>query len=361
MDIHVSGRGLGAHISLTLRLIMRNLQIWRGFEDQEMEFVMALHEASGVQVSMSCSIWFERNLTLSGSINVVYRAVVIIIDKLQDNICRALPPNLGPHPTITLRLMAPIMLCYELLWNGGSMMRRICLLSGAQVHVSSNPLSSDTDMSITMVGRPYCVNDCMKQIFMTLLETLVCLPQEHGQAFLYQPRLVPDLFEGFINAIGQLSVADYTCATVGYPHAESYPNAGGYPQATGYPYSAPYLPGQSLLQMGSCQEQPSTTHFFMPIQQFIYINPQNWCRLCRMEARGRQRWITHELMIPNGIIGSIIGINGATITAIRRISGARVNISPPGEGMRLVRITGTCASICLAHYMLTLSLSNEIS
>ncbi|XP_049623409.1 poly(rC)-binding protein 1-like [Suncus etruscus] len=354
MDIHVSGRGLGARISLTLRLMMRNPQLWRGFEDQEMQFVMALHEASGVQVSMSCSIRFERNLTLSGSINVVFRAVEIIIDKLQDNVLRYLPPTLGPHPTITLRLIVPHRLCYELLWNGSSMLRCICLHSGAQVHVSSNPLSRDTDLTITVVGRPYSVNNCMKQIFLTLMETLVCLPQEHGQAFLYQPRQVPVLSEGFINAMGQLSVADYTCATIGYPHAP--------PNATRYLYCALYLSGQSLLQMGSCQGQLSTTHFFMPIEQSIYINLQNWCRRCRREARQRRRRATYEFMIPNGLIGSMIGINGANITAVRHISGARVSISPlvEGESMRLVMITGTYSSICLAYYMLTFSLSNEM-
>ncbi|OBS76503.1 hypothetical protein A6R68_17044, partial [Neotoma lepida] len=66
---------------------------------------------------------------------------------------------------------------------------------------------------------------------------------------------------------------------------------------------------------------------------------------------------SHELTIPNDLIGCIIGRQGAKINEIRQMSGAQIKIANPVEGStdRQVTITGSAASISLAQYLINLS------
>ncbi|XP_053246343.1 serine/Arginine-related protein 53 isoform X1 [Podarcis raffonei] len=71
--------------------------------------------------------------------------------------------------------------------------------------------------------------------------------------------------------------------------------------------------------------------------------------------------ISHELTIPNDLIGCIIGRQGAKINEIRQMSGAQIKIANPVEGStdRQVTITGSAASISLAQYLINIRLSLE--
>lgn len=70
---------------------------------------------------------------------------------------------------------------------------------------------------------------------------------------------------------------------------------------------------------------------------------------------------SHELTIPNDLIGCIIGRQGAKINEIRQMSGAQIKIANPVEGStdRQVTITGSHASISLAEYLINARLSSE--
>lgn len=70
---------------------------------------------------------------------------------------------------------------------------------------------------------------------------------------------------------------------------------------------------------------------------------------------------SHELTIPNDLIGCIIGRQGAKINDIRQMSGAQIKIANPVEGStdRQVTITGSHASISLAEYLINARLSSE--
>ncbi|KPP75130.1 poly(rC)-binding protein 2-like [Scleropages formosus] len=63
---------------------------------------------------------------------------------------------------------------------------------------------------------------------------------------------------------------------------------------------------------------------------------------------------SHEMTIPNDLIGCIIGRQGAKINEIRQMSGAQIKIANPVEGStdRQVTITGSAASISLAEYLI---------
>uniref|UniRef100_A0A2K6L6B3 K Homology domain-containing protein n=2 Tax=Rhinopithecus TaxID=542827 RepID=A0A2K6L6B3_RHIBE len=70
---------------------------------------------------------------------------------------------------------------------------------------------------------------------------------------------------------------------------------------------------------------------------------------------------SHELTIPNDLIGCITGRQGAKINEIRQMSGAQIKIANPVEGStdRQVTITGSAASISLAQYLINVRLSSE--
>ncbi|XP_010786836.1 poly(rC)-binding protein 3-like [Notothenia coriiceps] len=63
---------------------------------------------------------------------------------------------------------------------------------------------------------------------------------------------------------------------------------------------------------------------------------------------------THELAIPNDLIGCIIGRQGTKINEIRQMSGAQIKIANAMEGSseRQITITGTPANISLAQYLI---------
>ncbi|XP_072338036.1 poly(rC)-binding protein 3 isoform X18 [Scyliorhinus torazame] len=72
---------------------------------------------------------------------------------------------------------------------------------------------------------------------------------------------------------------------------------------------------------------------------------------------------THELTIPNDLIGCIIGRQGSKINEIRQMSGAQIKIANAAEGSteRQITITGSPANISLAQYLINARLTSEVS
>ncbi|XP_013394085.1 poly(rC)-binding protein 2 isoform X4 [Lingula anatina] len=72
---------------------------------------------------------------------------------------------------------------------------------------------------------------------------------------------------------------------------------------------------------------------------------------------------THEMNIPNDLIGCIIGRGGQKINEIRQLSGAIIKISNVEEGSadRKVTITGTPETINMAQYLINTRISTEVS
>ncbi|XP_016133545.1 poly(rC)-binding protein 3-like [Sinocyclocheilus grahami] len=67
---------------------------------------------------------------------------------------------------------------------------------------------------------------------------------------------------------------------------------------------------------------------------------------------------SHELSIPNDLIGCIIGRQGSKINEIRQMSGAQIKIAgaTDGSAVRHVTITGSPANISVAQYLISASL-----
>ncbi|XP_077677725.1 poly(rC)-binding protein 4 isoform X2 [Eretmochelys imbricata] len=72
---------------------------------------------------------------------------------------------------------------------------------------------------------------------------------------------------------------------------------------------------------------------------------------------------SQEFLVPNDLIGCIIGRQGSKISEIRQMSGAHIKIGNQSEGSseRHVTITGTPVSITLAQYLITACLETAKS
>jgi len=82
-------------------------------------------------------------------------------------------------------------------------------------------------------------------------------------------------------------------------------------------------------------------------------------------ARGTNTHQTHEMTVPNEIIGCVIGKGGSKIAEIRQISGAMIRISncedrdAPANLDRTITISGNCESVALAQYLINMRISME--
>uniref|UniRef100_A0A7M4FQZ4 Poly(rC) binding protein 4 n=1 Tax=Crocodylus porosus TaxID=8502 RepID=A0A7M4FQZ4_CROPO len=76
-----------------------------------------------------------------------------------------------------------------------------------------------------------------------------------------------------------------------------------------------------------------------------------------------QKSTSQEFLVPNDLIGCIIGRQGSKISEIRQMSGAHIKIGNQTEGSseRHVTITGTPVSITLAQYLITACLETAKS
>merc|ERR1712156_418820 len=83
------------------------------------------------------------------------------------------------------------------------------------------------------------------------------------------------------------------------------------------------------------------------------------------QGRAPQTQQTHEMTIPNELIGCIIGKGGSKIAEIRQLSGAMIRISncedreSGGNMDRTITITGNPESVALAQYLINMRISME--
>uniref|UniRef100_A0A8C8AQ79 Poly(rC) binding protein 2 n=1 Tax=Otus sunia TaxID=257818 RepID=A0A8C8AQ79_9STRI len=216
------------------------------------------------------------------------------------------------RPPVTLRLVVPASQCGSLIGKGGCKIKEIRESTGAQVQVAGDMLPNSTERAITIAGIPQSIIECVKQICVVMLES-----PPKGVTIPYRPKpsSSPVIFAG-----GQLTKLHQLAMQQSH-----FPMSHG---NTGF----------------SGMETPSL-----------------FCTLAWAEGLDASAQTTsHELTIPNDLIGCIIGRQGAKINEIRQMSGAQIKIANPVEGStdRQVTITGSAASISLAQYLINVSLES---
>ncbi|XP_042200073.1 poly(rC)-binding protein 2 isoform X2 [Callorhinchus milii] len=304
----------GLNVTLTLRLLMHGKEVG-SIIGKKGETVKKMREESGARINISEGNCPERIVTLSGPTNAIFKAFAMITHKLEEDINSSMANSTATsQPPVTLRIVIPASQCGSLIGKGGCKIKEIRESTGAQVQVAGDMLPNSTERAITIAGTPVSIIECAKQICVVMLES-----PPKGITVPYRPKPVsaPVIFAGgqAYSLQGQFAI----------PH-----------------------PDLTKLHQLAMQQTP-----FNPVGQ---TSPG-------FSGLDSSQTSSHEIAIPNDLIGCIIGRQGSKINEIRQMSGAQIKISNPTEGSsdRQITITGSPANISLAQYLINASLESAKS
>ncbi|NXB33607.1 PCBP2 protein, partial [Eulacestoma nigropectus] len=340
----------GLNVTLTIRLLMHGKEVG-SIIGKKGESVKKMREESGARINISEGNCPERIITLAGPTNAIFKAFAMIIDKLEEDISSSMTNSTAAsRPPVTLRLVVPASQCGSLIGKGGCKIKEIRESTGAQVQVAGDMLPNSTERAITIAGIPQSIIECVKQICVVMLES-----PPKGVTIPYRPKpsSSPVIFAG-----GQ---DRYSSGSASYPHTA--PSMCLNSDLEGPPQEAYTIQGQYAIP------QPDLTKLHqLAMQQSHFPMSHGNTGFSGVDSSSPEvkgywgldasaQTTSHELTIPNDLIGCIIGRQGAKINEIRQMSGAQIKIANPVEGStdRQVTITGSAASISLAQYLINVS------
>ncbi|XP_070108722.1 poly(rC)-binding protein 3 isoform X11 [Equus przewalskii] len=314
MESKVSEGGL--NVTLTIRLLMHGKEVG-SIIGKKGETVKKMREESGARINISEGNCPERIVTITGPTDAIFKAFAMIAYKFEEDIINSMSNSPATSkPPVTLRLVVPASQCGSLIGKGGSKIKEIRESTGAQVQVAGDMLPNSTERAVTISGTPDAIIQCVKQICVVMLES-----PPKGATIPYRPK----------------------------PASTPVIFAGGQAYTIQGQYAIPHPEQLTKLHQLAMQQTP-----FPPLGQ---TNPA----FPGLDASPPAS--THELTIPNDLIGCIIGRQGTKINEIRQMSGAQIKIANATEGSseRQITITGTPANISLAQYLINARLTSEVT
>uniref|UniRef100_A0A3P8NLQ2 K Homology domain-containing protein n=1 Tax=Astatotilapia calliptera TaxID=8154 RepID=A0A3P8NLQ2_ASTCA len=296
----------GLNVTLTIRLLMHG---------KKGETVKKMREESGARINISEGNCPERIVTITGPTDTIFKAFAMIAYKFEEDIINSMSNSPATSkPPVTLRLVVPASQCGSLIGKGGSKIKEMRESTGAQVQVAGDMLPNSTERAVTISGTPEAIIQCVRQICVVMLES-----PPKGATIPYRPKptSTPVIFSG----------------------GQAYTIQGQ--------YAIPHPDQLTKLHQLAMQQTP-----FTPLGQTTPAFPG-------LDASPPAS--THELTIPNDLIGCIIGRQGTKINEIRQMSGAQIKIANAMEGSseRQITITGTPANISLAQYLINIKVTSE--
>ncbi|XP_064354459.1 poly(rC)-binding protein 2 isoform X10 [Dromaius novaehollandiae] len=315
----------GLNVTLTIRLLMHGKEVG-SIIGKKGESVKKMREESGARINISEGNCPERIITLAGPTNAIFKAFAMIIDKLEEDISSSMTNSTAAsRPPVTLRLVVPASQCGSLIGKGGCKIKEIRESTGAQVQVAGDMLPNSTERAITIAGIPQSIIECVKQICVVMLES-----PPKGVTIPYRPK----------------------------PSSSPVIFAGGQAYTIQGQYAIPQPDLTKLHQLAMQQSHFPMSHGNTGFSGIESSSPEVKGYWAGLDASAQTT--SHELTIPNDLIGCIIGRQGAKINEIRQMSGAQIKIANPVEGStdRQVTITGSAASISLAQYLINVSLES---
>ncbi|KAM3607928.1 uncharacterized protein V6R79_016381 [Siganus canaliculatus] len=297
----------GLNVTLTIRLLMHGKEVG-SIIGKKGETVKKMREESGARINISEGNCPERIVTITGPTDTIFKAFAMIAYKFEEDIINSMSNSPATSkPPVTLRLVVPASQCGSLIGKGGSKIKEMRESTGAQVQVAGDMLPNSTERAVTISGTPEAIIQCVKQICVVMLES-----PPKGATIPYRPKpaSTPVIFSG----------------------GQAYTIQGQ--------YAIPHPDQLTKLHQLAMQQTP-----FTPLGQTTPAFPG-------LDASPPAS--THELTIPNDLIGCIIGRQGTKINEIRQMSGAQIKIANAMEGSseRQITITGTPANISLAQYLI---------
>ncbi|NWS25068.1 PCBP3 protein, partial [Polioptila caerulea] len=333
MESKVSEGGL--NVTLTIRLLMHGKEVG-SIIGKKGETVKKMREESGARINISEGNCPERIVTITGPTDAIFKAFAMIAYKFEEDITNSMSNSTATSkPPVTLRLVVPASQCGSLIGKGGSKIKEIRESTGAQVQVAGDMLPNSTERAVTISGTPDAIIQCVKQICVVMLES-----PPKGATIPYRPK----------------------------PASTPVIFAGGQAYTIQGQYAIPHPDQLTKLHQLAMQQTPftplgQTTPAFPAELHCIASASSNMfpCICPGLDASPPAS--THELTIPNDLIGCIIGRQGTKINEIRQMSGAQIKIANATEGSseRQITITGTPANISLAQYLINARLTSEVT
>ncbi|XP_043921000.1 poly(rC)-binding protein 3-like isoform X2 [Protopterus annectens] len=323
----------GLNVTLTIRLLMHGKEVG-SIIGKKGETVKKMREESGARINISEGSCPERIVTITGPTDAIFKAFSMIALKFEEDINASMTNStVTSKPPVTLRLVVPASQCGSLIGKGGSKIKEIRESTGAQVQVAGDMLPNSTERAVTISGTPDAIIHCVKQICVVMLES-----PPKGATIPYRPKPAS---AHIIFAGGQVR-ADTILASAGNHAVLAQPQPAPAFTIQGQ-YAIPH-PDLTKLHQLAMQHTP-----FTPLGQTTPGFPG-------LDTTSSTS--SHELSIPNDLIGCIIGRQGSKINEIRQMSGAQIKIANAMEGSveRQITITGSPANISLAQYLINASL-----
>jgi len=320
------------NVTLTIRLIMQGKEVG-SIIGKKGDIVKRFREESGAKINISDGTCPERIVTVTGNTESIFKAFTLICNKFDEDLNNLISPGTVPRPPITFRLVVPASQCGSLIGKGGSKIKEIREVTGASVQVASEMLPNSTERAVTISGGSEAVIQCIYHICVIMSES-----PPKGVTVPYTP-------------LKAVTVAGLS-------------NVGNLP--TIFPSSQAILPNQTI-------SQAQLTKVGLPVNVVNGVNPLsngmiNPTALALLTGQARNQAAqqqTHEMTVPNELIGCIIGKGGSKVAEIRQLSGAMIRISncedrdAPANLDRTITITGNAESVALAQYLINMRISME--
>uniref|UniRef100_A0A336MBM9 CSON014746 protein n=1 Tax=Culicoides sonorensis TaxID=179676 RepID=A0A336MBM9_CULSO len=301
------------------------------------EIVKRFREESGAKINISDGSCPERIVTVSGSTSAIYKAFTLITKKFEEWCSQFNDVSTSNGKTqIPIRLIVPASQCGSLIGKGGAKIKEIREVTGCSIQVASEMLPNSTERAVTLSGSAEAITQCIYHICCVMLES-----PPKGATIPYRPKPVN----------GPVILANGQAFTI----------QGNYAVPTQEMSGLAKNPLAGLAALGLAGAIPTNTGGLNPTALAALAGSQLRTANNRSQAATTQ---SHEMTVPNDLIGCIIGKGGTKIAEIRQISGAMIRISnceerEGGNTDRTITISGNPDSVALAQYLINMRISME--
>ncbi|CAH0407298.1 unnamed protein product [Chilo suppressalis] len=323
-------------VTLTIRLIMQGKEVG-SIIGKKGEIVKRFREESGAKINISDGSCPERIVTVTGNTSAIFKAFTLICKKFEEW-CSQFNEGGGggSRAPITLRLIVPASQCGSLIGKGGSKIKEIRDVTGANIQVASEMLPNSTERAVTISGTCDAITQCIYHICCVMLES-----PPKGATIPYRPKP---------NVAGPVILAGGQAYTIQGNYAVPAQDMGGLAKSP--------LAGLAALGLGSLG--PANTGGLNPAAALAALAGSQLRTSNQSRNQPASNQQSHEMTVPNELIGCIIGKGGTKIAEIRQISGAMIRISnceerEGGSTDRTITISGNPDSVALAQYLINMS------
>ncbi|XP_042211618.1 poly(rC)-binding protein 3-like isoform X3 [Homarus americanus] len=342
----------GPSASLSMRLLMQGKEVG-SIIGKKGEIVKRFREESGAKINISDGSCPERIVTVTGNTDSIFTAFKLICAKFEEFLGQMYQNNGSAggggggqqRPPITLRLIVPASQCGSLIGKAGSKIKEIREVTGASIQVASEMLPNSTERAVTVSGTSEAITQCIYNICCVMLES-----PPKGATIPYRPK--PQVAGGpVILAGGQAYTIQGNYAVPSAPDMSKLGNNSPLAGLLGLGSLAGANPG------GGVNPHAGNT------ADALAALAGSQLRTPAGSGPGTQ---THEMTVPNELIGCIIGKGGTKIAEIRQITGAMITISKYDDGSeeaskqdRTISIKGNADQVALAQYLINTRIAME--